>query len=76
MGSTPLLPSSSLEDLGRWTAIIWNIAGDSPHGKENVAKHELAGTHHPIQISPAKAEFNGMGKYNPFSGREVELGKQ
>lgn len=52
------------------------IAGDLPDGKENVAKHDMAGIQHPIQISLAKAEFNEVGKYNPSPGKEVEFGER
>lgn len=37
------------------------IAGDLPDGKENVAKHDMAGTQHPIQISLAKADSMRWG---------------
>lgn len=57
-------------------ATIRNIAGDAPDGKENVAKHELAGTHKPIQVALAKPEFNETGKDNPSPGREMEFGEQ
>lgn len=40
-----------------------------------MAKHELASTHNSIQISLAKPEFGGMGKYNPSPEREVEFGE-
>ena len=70
-----MLPSSSLKDLGWWTSHYLEIAGDLPDGKENVAKHDMAGTQHPTQISLAKAEFNEVGKYNPSPGKEVEFGE-
>lgn len=46
-----------------------------PDGKENAAKHELADTYNSIQISLATPEFNGMGRYDPSPGREMEFGE-